>query len=620
MLGETMDDRLGKCNLSPRTATAGDTVTLRITYTAGTVTVREGGCVRFEHPFYFPPPFLLDAPNAARSTLRCTNKQVAWIPSQEDVLTRKYKPDTPISQMLRQIHGRSEWFYNIRWGRHLYVTLVRGRMNPGDRLTLVYGQDGMPAPVISQEYEFTVGVDPDGTRSAPYSGFSLVPGPRALRVKPARAASLRCIAPSILAQAAHVRAADKDRHGNLSPGRSKLRCSRRKVNPGAYRYLCVSGRRRVLSNVSLRESPWQGHRLFWGEIHGHTRRSDGLGTPEEYYRYGRDHALLDFCAIADHSCYMSREDWKEEKEAAHAFLRPHDFVTLNGYELNYNTEWRPLHGDKNAYFPSDDPPLVYDSDSTCLNHRDFTDVARELKAHGAMMVTHAHAGGLSSFHDEDLVRLTEVHSALHGNFESQDTAHRYFPQSARPSTRYFLGRSGAKIDIEMAQDVLARGWRLGLIAGSDCHVGHPGGNHGGRSRVGRNGSSLTAVYAPELTREAVWDALWNRRCYATTGERMIVYLEINGHAMGDEFSFEGRTPKLCLHYTAAGTCDLQRVDIVRNNRTIHSVNEPGLVAEGQFDETVPFDETMGPLAWYYLRVVQKDGHLAWSTPVWVKAR
>ena len=33
-------------------------------------------------------------------------------------------------------------------------------------------------------------------------------------------------------------------------------------------------------------------RLYWADLHGHTRHSDGTGTPYDYFRYARDVARL----------------------------------------------------------------------------------------------------------------------------------------------------------------------------------------------------------------------------------------------------------------------------------------------------------------------------------------
>jgi hypothetical protein len=62
-----------------------------------------------------------------------------------------------------------------------------------------------------------------------------------------------------------------------------------------------------------------------------------------------------------------------------------------------------------------------------------------------------------------------------------------------------------------ARDAWAAGLPMGVIASSDDHEAHPGLPHFG----------LAAVYAPELTRDAIFAGLRTRRSYATTGVRII---------------------------------------------------------------------------------------------------
>ena len=65
-------------------------------------------------------------------------------------------------------------------------------------------------------------------------------------------------------------------------------------------------------------------RIWWGDIHGHTEMSDGLFSIDDYYLFGRDGALLDFCATADHAwellCHHRNRikggGWKEVLRAA----------------------------------------------------------------------------------------------------------------------------------------------------------------------------------------------------------------------------------------------------------------------------------------------------------------
>ena len=84
---------------------------------------------------------------------------------------------------------------------------------------------------------------------------------------------------------------------------------------------------------------------------------------------------------------------------------------------------------------------------------------------------------------------------------------------------------------------------------------------------------LTAIYAIEQTREALFHALHNRACYATTGERMVVGFFIAGAAMGSELSTKAK-PGLVYnrHLTGyiAGTAPLKEVSIIRHGEVFHT--------------------------------------------------
>ena len=42
------------------------------------------------------------------------------------------------------------------------------------------------------------------------------------------------------------------------------------------------------------------YNVYYGQLHSHTRISDGTGSPAQAYEYARDTAGLDFFSIADH--------------------------------------------------------------------------------------------------------------------------------------------------------------------------------------------------------------------------------------------------------------------------------------------------------------------------------
>jgi hypothetical protein len=169
--------------------------------------------------------------------------------------------------------------------------------------------------------------------------------------------------------------------------------------------------------------------------------------------------------------------------------------------------------------------------------------------------------------------------------------------------------------------MLGAGYRPGVIGGSDCHAGHPG--HTDWLRHTRAyWCGLAAVYARELTREAIWEALLARRCYATSGPRVIVGLRAGDAWMGAEVPIAampkrarkraGAAGERIFDLEVVGTAPLKRVTLIKNGQPC--VILPG---EGQVLRTRVSDAsaTDAP-AFYYLRVEQEDGEMAWSSPLW----
>jgi hypothetical protein len=176
---------------------------------------------------------------------------------------------------------------------------------------------------------------------------------------------------------------------------------------------------------------------------------------------------------------------------------------------------------------------------------------------------------------------------------------------------------------------LALGWRVGFTAGGDDHSGH----WGTEFRFGTTGKGykqgLMSVEAAEKTRRAIFEAMYNRRVVATTGARVLLTYTLNGHPMGFELSLTslpGLAARRALSIAFHGTAAVSRIDIIRNNRVVHSA--PG---DGEMDMSLTWDdaEPMAsvwlpparfcphPFAFYYVRVVQTDGEVAWASPIWI---
>jgi hypothetical protein len=63
-----------------------------------------------------------------------------------------------------------------------------------------------------------------------------------------------------------------------------------------------------------------------------------------------------------------------------------------------------------------------------------------------------------------------------------------------------------------------------------------------------------------------------------------------------------------------GTADFKRITIVRNEKDWMHFNEfEGKIFEKSFNDPEMLDGENR----YYVRVIQRDGNMAWSSPVWV---
>jgi hypothetical protein len=126
----------------------------------------------------------------------------------------------------------------------------------------------------------------------------------------------------------------------------------------------------------------------------------------------------------------------------------------------------------------------------------------------------------------------------------------------------------------------------------------------------RTTGGLTAVLAPARTRAALFEALRARRCYATTGARMILDFRVDGHVMGQEF--ETAAGQVHVAARIIGDGPLARLDLIRDGEIVHTQPATGRVDE--LSVSLPVGEGT---TYVYLRAVQRDGQIAWSSPVWV---
>ena len=593
-----------------------------IIYTAGPAGIAVGGSVRFEIPYGFTPPQIHWQSDTGYCRAECSREGAAL-----GVLV-----DEPPVKL-----DPEPFYYVTRWGRHVFVQVLEEPLEEGDTITLTYGRHpGYQAGAWVQHFagpaEFTVATDVDGTRSAKFSGYTLVQDQPTLKVIADQPTHFEVYAPTYARVGEPVTlkvlACDEERNtaqpeegiievtGNdseaevdfLPPEGSQRRIKIAFPTPGekAVRVTDLESGLTGVSNPIICSEDAHELNLYWGDIHGHTILSDGLKSPEEYFEFACEEAALDFTAIADHSQYLSDEDWEHIQRATREFNSPGEMVTLLGYEYSLNAP-KPCYGDKNIYYPGDEGPLLRATDIMRSEYADMREHAPEWKENGAMMILHQHAHGSGSFYDPDLVRLCEVYS-IWGASEGGTVEAR----SGTPSidaTRPLMPARDRDYAGHLGADLLAEGWILGFMAASDDHAGRPGKTDWLRTRRAYPGG-LAGVWMPELTREALWDALWNRRCYGTSGARIALEFELDGTPMGS--ILEGDHPEPQIEVSATGTETIALVEVLRGREVIYTHTGVGPVVHFVITDAEPPAEG----CYYYVRVTQVDGEMAWSSPVW----
>jgi hypothetical protein len=111
-------------------------------------------------------------------------------------------------------------------------------------------------------------------------------------------------------------------------------------------------------------------------------------------------------------------------------------------------------------------------------------------------------------------------------------------------------------------------------------------------------------------------ALHARRCYATTGARIVADVTLNGAPMGSELRLQPGTERR-LRVKIRGTAPLECVQVIHCG---HLLAELPVAADSPDLDAEWVDERPGrPLqdVYYYVRARQHDGECLWTSPFWI---
>lgn len=313
---------------------------------------------------------------------------------------------------------------------------------------------------------------------------------------------------------------------------------------------------------------------FWGDLHGQSEETVGTNPVSSYFHFAREKAWMDFAGHQGNDFQITEAIWNEIKHQANTQNTAGKFVAFVGWEWSGNT---PSGGDHNVYYPGDDGPLhrsshvlIEDKSDIETDCQHITDLYRALRGKDALLIPHV--GGRYAnltWHDPNLETVVEVLSEW-GEFE------------------WFL------------KEALEKGYRIGFTCGSDDHKGRPGAAHPGSGAFGIYGG-ITCVYAKELTRESIWEAIKMRRCYGTSGQRILIDVTVGGQPMGSDLA-TNTPPEIAV--SVWGTAPIEKVDIFRGTEIIYT-----------HPQTIPRQQNRVRIAWSGQRIRARNRLVRWDGEV-----
>ncbi len=354
------------------------------------------------------------------------------------------------------------------------------------------------------------------------------------------------------------------------------------------------------------QKPTGGEKNYFGQLHSHTTNSDGAGTLAEAFAWARDNAKLDFFAVTDHSNSFDTAPagdkagtynlgaynknnvrWQAGITAAADAVAGYagKYVAFYGFEMT----WSGGPGHMNTFntegFVSRNNTEL-NSKTNDAGLRAYYDL---LKLHPESISQFNHPGttfgNFSSFGYYDPVIDERITLIEVGNGEGAIGSGGYFPSYEQ---------------YDMALD---KGWHVAPTNNQDNH----------KALWGNSNTARTVIYTNDFTTEGIYQAMKDMRVYATEDVNLDIIYTLNDEQLGTILD--------SVPATATFKVDAKNVAGSNKVKSIAIITNGGVEAYkqnfGTKDAALNYTMTAPKAGYYYIKVVQEDGRIAVTAPVWL---
>jgi len=389
--------------------------------------------------------------------------------------------------------------------------------------------------------------------------------------------------------------------------------------PGVYKIrLRNSKTQEVFSSPPIKCFSETDLNVHWGILHGESEKVDATENIEACLRLMRDENALHFFATSPFESQeeTSNEIWKLISTYIAEFNEDDRFNTFLGFQWDGADG---VEGLRQFIYTKDNKPILRKKEikNNTLKKLYKSHTPKDLLSIPSFTMAKGFHFNFSDFNPE-FEKVVEIYNAW-GSSECTKKE-----GNPRPITAG--GKKGiSETEEGSIRNALNSGHRFGFVAGGFDDRGIFGSCF--ENDQVQYSPGLTAIITmKEQTRDQLVNALSLRNCYATTGERIILGINIAGSIMGGELSTKPK-PGLVInrHISGyvAGTTHLNEIALIRNGTIIHTYHPKEYFFDFAFDDSDHLGEVVithpsrPPFVYYYLRVIQEDGHMAWSSPIWI---
>lgn len=339
-----------------------------------------------------------------------------------------------------------------------------------------------------------------------------------------------------------------------------------------------------------------GLRIMRGDFHRHTEISPdgaGDGSLEDYFRYMIDAAAMDTGIVTDHNSGLDEYTWWRIEKAHDLFHIPGGYTPLFGYERSVPYP----NGHRNVVFDHRGVkvlPISAEENSGNVNSGSV--LYPYLKQNRGICMLHSLATDQGSDYrdnDPEVEPLVEIYQGYHANYE-------YEGAPKAESANYYVTAHGPYRPAGFYWNALAKGLKLGTESSSDHIATH---------------TSYTMILTPSTNRRDLVESMRKRHAYGATDNIVLEFrarvVPDKQYIMGDSFDASAAP---VMHVKVLGTAAIETVEIIKDGKFVYRTDPHGASAEFDF-----IDNAAGNgQSWYYVRVMQTDRNMAWSSPIWVK--